>query len=85
MYRCDSCRNCVEPRTSCKRVVTKKVNFLHPERLKAKKGFIIQNNGKKKKVWLPDHGGWGYQIVSEAKMCPDCALKWEKSYKQVMV
>jgi hypothetical protein len=59
------------------------MRFLHPERPKAKKGVIIQKNGKKKTVWLPDPGGWGDQIAVEAKMCPSCANKWENDQRKL--
>jgi hypothetical protein len=78
MYRCERCNQCPPPRTPCKSIAVSKVRYLHPERLHAKKGVAIQKNGKKKAVWIPDPGGWGYQIVQELRMCPTCANIWEK-------
>jgi len=84
MYRCDSCGKCVPPKTPCKRVVVKKMRFLHPERPRAKKGVAILKNGKKKMVWIPDPGGWGDQIAQESRMCPRCASTWEKEQREMM-
>lgn len=81
MFRCDICGKSTSPRTSCKNMVVKKVLFHHPERPRAKKGFTILKNGKKKAIWIPDPGGLGYQIAHESKMCPNCALKWERTEK----
>lgn len=83
MYRCEKCKSCPPPKTPCKLIVVKKTKFLHPERLRAKKGIAIQKNGKKKVVWLPDQGGWGDQIVCEMKMCPACASAWEKEQEKL--
>ncbi len=82
MYRCDSCGKCPPPKTPCKRVVVEKARFLHPERPRAKKGMIVLKNGKKKMVWIPDPGGWGDQIVREAKMCPHCASRFEREQRE---
>lgn len=77
MYNCDCCGESVAPKMPCKKVVTKKKRFLHPERLRAKKGVVILPNGKKKMTWVPDPGGWGDQIVEELKMCYSCASKYD--------
>lgn len=78
MFKCGKCGKCPPPKTPCKNMVIQKVRYLHPERLRAKKGIAIQKNGKQKVVWIPDPGGWGYQIVREMRMCPSCAMFWEK-------
>ena len=80
MYRCEKCGVCPPARTPCKKVVTRKIRFLHPERPYAIK-VIVEKNGKKKTAWIPDPGGWGDQIVKETKMCPTCATRWEKAQK----
>ncbi len=80
MFRCDSCGESTQPKMPCKKVITKKSRFLHPERPRAKKGVIILKNGRKKMVWIPDPGGWGDQIVHESKMCLRCAAIWEKEH-----
>lgn len=80
MFRCDACGKSTPPNTPCKKIVTRKKRHLHPERPRAQKGTAILKNGKKKMVWVPDFGGWGEQIVSEAKMCLGCAAAWEREH-----
>jgi hypothetical protein len=81
-YKCERCNKTTAPKTPCKKVIVRKARFLHPERPRAKKGVAIQKNGKKKMVWIPDPGGWGYQIIHEAKMCPPCAIRWEREQRE---
>lgn len=71
---------CSQPRQPCKKIVVKKERILHPERPRAKKVMTVLKNGKKKRVWVPDFGGWGDQIVAEAKVCLSCASHWEWSH-----
>lgn len=84
-YRCDSCGFAVKAGTSCKKVVVlvREVHF--PERPKANKAKVVQKNGKKKAVWIPDPGGVGTQIVKEAKMCTRCAHDWHKEHPKPFV
>jgi hypothetical protein len=83
MFKCDQCGNSPPPKTPAKKIIVAKRRFLHPERPRAKKGLAILKNGKTKVVWIPDPGGWGDQIVHEAKMCPDCAFLWNRDHAKV--
>lgn len=82
MYKCDQCGANSTPSSPCRKVVTQRAWVFHPERLRANKGFAIQKNGKKKKVWLPDPGGWGFQIAREERMCNYCANLWEHEHRE---
>lgn len=77
MYRCSICYNVVPPNNPCqKRVLQTRVKH-YPERAHAKREWR-NVKGKWKKVWIPDPGGVGTEIVYEAKCCANCALKIDK-------
>jgi DNA polymerase III alpha subunit (gram-positive type) len=49
-------------------------------RPKVHKRYIIEE-GKRKKVFFDDKGGWGFQTDIELKACPECHEKYEKEKK----
>lgn len=77
MYRCELCQKVVKPKTPCHHVTLEKRMFDHPYRPKVNKVYFIEE-GKRKKEWMDDPGGRGYQITREVKACPECAVKKAK-------
>jgi hypothetical protein len=73
MYRCSLCKSLVSSGSCLKRVTSKRKKY-YPVRNYAKKTIIIEK-GKKKKKWLDDPGGVGWEIVREDQCCVTCAAK----------
>ena len=78
MYKCEFCGQSVRPGTPCKMVVVERRMHDHPFRSKVHKLYRIIE-GHRKKVFVDDPGGRGYQIVREAKACAYCANKYSAS------
>lgn len=73
-YRCDVCNKAVKAGTACNKKAAKIRKRYYSEREYAKR-TIVYEKGKKKKKWIPDPGGVGWEIVTEIKCCPECAPK----------
>lgn len=72
MFTCDSCHRATKPGTPAHRVVVEARPTTYPHRSKS------QSPGRRKdrfnrKRWRDDPGGSGYEIQTEAVMCPACA------------
>lgn len=74
-FRCEVCNKPAPAGTSCNKKVSRIRHRVYSEREYAKR-TIVYEKGKKKKKWIPDPGGVGWEIVSEVRCCPSCASKF---------
>lgn len=80
MFRCQFCKKVTKSGTPCHLTVVRERKIFHPMRPKVHKRYIIEE-GKRKKVFFDDKGGWGFQTDIELKACPECHEKYEKEKK----
>jgi hypothetical protein len=75
MYRCQLCSRVSAAGTPQRRVVLTTRARKYPFRRDANVIFRIVN-GKWKEVKIDDPGGTGTEIVSEVRVCPECAREF---------
>ena len=77
MFICSKCKQSVEARIKCYKVIVETREKIYPCRPKIYSGFTIRG-GKKVKSYRwrdrrDDPGGTGNEIAKEANLCPKCA------------
>jgi len=77
MFKCNICSKVVPPRIACLKRTAQTRAKHYPERAHCTREWR-EVKGKWKKVWIPDAGGTGWEIVSEVNCCLDCATKIDK-------
>jgi hypothetical protein len=84
MYHCELCQRLVPPHTPATLVVLQTRRVHYPDRQNANRA-PNKRSGKRKAYFVPhdphhdprdDPGGHGYEIVKEARACPDCAAAY---------
>lgn len=80
MFTCNFCKQTVKAGTACKMVTVARRWFQHPYRQKVNKLLVIEE-GRRKKEWIDDPGGEGYQITREVKACMECSVRYEQAHK----
>lgn len=89
MYRCEICQRIVPPRTPATRVVLQTRLVQYPARHNANRLPSRKLSAARARS-IPrashhdprdDPGGHGYEIVKEARACPDCAASFHNGRK----
>lgn len=73
MYKCQLCKQIIEPGTKAIRIPVETRTRQYPSRQKE-----ISRGRKTKTITIP--GGVGSEIVREAVACPECAAKYRKKH-----